>query len=274
MKASFDDTSDILRRKSQLSLCKWRWYIWNKKLRHDDIFGIENANDGGGEKGEHDPRSGENEERSSMRRPSPSPLPVTSIHKKLQSGEINIKGLGKEGRTIRCPFCIGKKIKLHESRQLLQHAEGIWKSSKRKSKERGNHHALARYLKDTVLDHVRVLGESSEPLMCYPWTGILVVKGLDKEGRFTKQYLTDKLKRFKPIDIVLLENKVAPTGEAIIKFHKDYDGYSRLLQFHTFYARERHGKKEVTISVRLYSLRDSLMLSMKRRRRRRGGLMN
>ncbi|KAK1376918.1 hypothetical protein POM88_033111 [Heracleum sosnowskyi] len=162
----------------------------------------------------------------------------------LQSGEINIKGLGKEGRTIRCPFCIGKKIKLHESRQLLQHAEGIWKSSKRKSKERGNHHALARYLKDTILDHVRVLGESSEPLMCYPWTGILVVKGLDKEGRFTKQYLTDKLKRFKPIDIVLLENKVAPTGEAIIKFHKDYDGYSRLLQFDTFYARERHGKKD------------------------------
>lgn len=173
-------------------------------------------------------------------------------YKKLQSGEIKIKGLGKEGQMLGCPFCIGKKIKRYESRQLLQHAEGIWKSSKRKSKERGNHYALARYLKD-ILDHVRVPGESSnvrvpgessEPLMCYPWTGILTVKGLDKEGRFTKQYLTDELKRFKPIDIVLLENKVAPTLEAIIKFQNDYDGYYRLLQFDTFYARERHGKKD------------------------------
>jgi hypothetical protein len=182
-------------------------------------------------------------------------------YKKLQSGEIKIKW-GKEGQILGCPFCMGKKIKRYESRQLLQHAEGIWKSPKRKSKERGNHYALARYLKDTVLDHVRVPGESSnvrvpgessnvrvpgessEPLMCYPWTGILTVKRLDKEGRFTKQYLTDELKRFKPIDIVLLENKVAPTGEAIIKFQNDFVGYYRLLQFDTFYARERQGKKD------------------------------
>lgn len=162
-------------------------------------------------------------------------------YKKLQSGEINI---GK-GRKMRCPFCVGKKIKLYESRQLLQHAEGISNSSKRRSKVRGDHHALARYLKDTVPgDHVRVPGESSEPLMCYPWTGILAVKGLDKEGRLTKQYLTDILKRFKPIDIVLLKNKADLTGEAIIKFQEDYDGYYRLLQFDTFYAREQHGKKD------------------------------
>uniref|UniRef100_A0A161XY50 Uncharacterized protein n=1 Tax=Daucus carota subsp. sativus TaxID=79200 RepID=A0A161XY50_DAUCS len=68
IKAS-EDTSDIRRSRSitklsitQLSLCKWKLFLANKKLRQDDIFGIANVNVGG----------------SSMRRPSPSPLPVTS----------------------------------------------------------------------------------------------------------------------------------------------------------------------------------------------------
>lgn len=59
-----------------------------------------------------------------------------------------------------------------------------------------------------------------------------------------KQYLTDKLKKFKPKDIVLRKNKVAPIGEAIIKSQEDYDRYYRLLQFNTFYLNEQHGKKD------------------------------
>ena len=60
---------------------------------------------------------------------------------------------------MHCPICIERTVKLYELRQSLQHAEGIWISSKRKSKERGDHLALARYLKDIVPgDHVRVLG--------------------------------------------------------------------------------------------------------------------
>ena len=49
IKAS-EDTSDIRRSRSitklsitQLSLCKWKLFLANKKLRQDDIFGIENG---------------------------------------------------------------------------------------------------------------------------------------------------------------------------------------------------------------------------------------
>ncbi|WOG92544.1 hypothetical protein DCAR_0311814 [Daucus carota subsp. sativus] len=125
IKAS-EDTSDIRRSRSitklsitQLSLCKWKLFLANKKLRQDDIFGIENVNAGGSSMrrpspsplplnaandggGENDPRSGRNEERSSMHRPSPSPPPLNAANDGVGENDPR-SGRNEERSSMRRP---------------------------------------------------------------------------------------------------------------------------------------------------------------------------
>ncbi|KAK3204773.1 hypothetical protein Dsin_018819 [Dipteronia sinensis] len=50
---------------------------------------------------------------------------------------------------LRCPFCHGKKKQDYKLEYLFQHASGVDKpSSKKSAKQKANHYALSKYLKN------------------------------------------------------------------------------------------------------------------------------
>ncbi|XP_078174214.1 factor of DNA methylation 1-like [Carex rostrata] len=158
----------------------------------------------------------------------------------------------------KCPFCTGKKKQAYNFKDLLQHATGIG-ASNRKAKEKATHLALAKYMKtdlaDPSLSLQMVVFEPPTPpsrdrdeKFVWPWKGVVVnVPTEFKDGRHVGESgnrLKEQLSRFNPLRVHALWNYKGHTGNCIVEFSKDWNGFKDAMSFENHFEAERLGKRD------------------------------
>uniref|UniRef100_A0A3B6KTV7 XS domain-containing protein n=1 Tax=Triticum aestivum TaxID=4565 RepID=A0A3B6KTV7_WHEAT len=177
------------------------------------------------------------------------------MYAQLRCGKMRVRYGDK---TLRCPFCLGKKKQDYNGKDLLQHASGIGVASKRKPKERAGHLALAEYLKNdlgisleppsqlAIVEHKPPKNE--EVKYVWPWTGILVNLPNDlKDINFVRENedrLRSQLSRFRPREVAILSDPEGQTDHSIIKFAEDWDGLSDAIAFENHFKLEQYSKTD------------------------------
>ncbi|KAG8077323.1 hypothetical protein GUJ93_ZPchr0007g6012 [Zizania palustris] len=174
------------------------------------------------------------------------------LYARLIAGEFKVK----DGQSYSCPFCKGKKKKDYNINILIQHASGVGTAPNREAKDKAAHRALANHLKI-------VLAKSSEPLsqtvvvepkplpnrdekFVWPWMGILVNVPTEwKDGRQVGQSgnrMKEQLSRFCALKVIPLWNFRGHTGNSIVEFGKDWNGFRNALAFENYFEAEGYGR--------------------------------
>ncbi|XP_078176544.1 factor of DNA methylation 5-like [Carex rostrata] len=176
-------------------------------------------------------------------------------YSKLKEGGFKVK-CGDSA--YKCPFCTGKKKQAYNFKDLLQHATGIG-ASNRKAKEKATHRALAKYMKidlaDPSLSLQMVVFEPRAPpsrdrdeKFVWPWKGVVVnVPTEFKDGRHVGESgnrLKEQLSRFNPLRVHSLWNYKGHTGNCIVEFSKDWNGFKDAMSFENHFEAERLGKRD------------------------------
>ncbi|XVF26498.1 hypothetical protein REPUB_Repub14bG0021400 [Reevesia pubescens] len=174
----------------------------------------------------------------------------------LRSGKYKVKALNG---SLRCPFCAGKKKQDYKYKDLLQHASGVGKgSASRSAKQKANHLALAKYLEIDLAGEVdetlrptlpqAVVDQTPEQIDLYvwPWMGIImnvVADSKNIEALHDQGYWLKRFAKYKPLDVQCFWNEAHLTGQAILKFNSDWNGFVNATEFEKAFESQRHSKK-------------------------------
>ncbi|KAL5569071.1 hypothetical protein UlMin_025646 [Ulmus minor] len=155
--------------------------------------------------------------------------------------------------TFTCPYCQSKKKRHYQYKELLQHASGVGESGKRGAKVKAEHLALAQYLeKDVAAEGGDVPANyDNDEKYVWPWIGIVVniPTKLANNGKYVGESgskLRDDLKKrgFNPIQVQTVWTSSGHLGTALVKFDKDWCGFSDAIRFEKVYEADHHGKRE------------------------------
>ncbi|XWS20521.1 hypothetical protein CRYUN_Cryun31cG0108700 [Craigia yunnanensis] len=176
-------------------------------------------------------------------------------YEQLRSGKYKVKALNG---SLRCPFCAGKKKQDYKYKDLLQHASGVGKGSANRSAiQKANHLALAKYLEIDLAGEVdqtlcptvpQAMTQTPEQtdLYVWPWMGIImniVAESKDKDALHDQGYWLKRFAKYKPLDVQCFWNEVHLTGQAILKFNSDWNGFVNATDFEKAFESECHSKK-------------------------------
>ncbi|KAK8955141.1 hypothetical protein KSP40_PGU007961 [Platanthera guangdongensis] len=163
--------------------------------------------------------------------------------------------------SYRCPFCPRKKKQDYQYRDLLQHASGVGasNSSNRKAKEKANHMALVKFLKNdlngTPTPSQQLLITKQDPpkmkepdQFVWPWIGVIVnIPAELKNGKYVGESgnrLKEQLSKFSPLKVHALWNFRGFTGNAVVDFGKDWTGFRNAVAFENHFDADHFGKKD------------------------------
>lgn len=147
-----------------------------------------------------------------------------------------------------CPFCCGKKKQTFSFNALLQHAAGVSQgSSKRRTKDRGKHLGLKKYMQranngesssgNIVDKDERELNE----VFVWPCMGVMANISVGESGSKLRDELTKK--GFNPVRVNPLWNFKGHSGYAIVEFRNDFLGLFDALRFEKAYEACHQGKR-------------------------------
>ncbi|KAJ4756886.1 XH/XS domain-containing protein [Rhynchospora pubera] len=173
---------------------------------------------------------------------------------KLKEGASKVQ---YRSSAYKCPFCTGNKKQVYNFKDLLQHATAV-SASNRKTKEKAMHRALANYLKTDLADpslslQVAVLQPPAPPRdkddkFVWPWKGVVLnVPTEFKDGRHVGESgnrLKEQLSRFNPRKVHALWNYKGHTGNCIVDFSKDWNGFKDAMSFENHFESEKLGKRD------------------------------
>lgn len=173
---------------------------------------------------------------------------------RLMSGDLK---LNKNGENYICPFCSSKK-KNYSKSSLVQHASGVSAAPNREAKEKAVHRALFKYLKNGLAKSPEPGSHATpvepQPLQnrdekfVWPWMGVLVNVPTEwKDGRQIGESgnrLKEQLSHFFPLRVIPLWTFRGHTGNAIVEFGKDWNGFRNARTFESHFAAGGFGKKD------------------------------
>ncbi|NP_001146275.1 protein INVOLVED IN DE NOVO 2 isoform X1 [Zea mays] len=176
------------------------------------------------------------------------------IYARLMSGDLK---LNKNGENYICPFCSSKK-KNYSKSSLVQHASGVSAAPNREAKEKAVHRALFKYLKNGLAKSPEPGSHATpvepQPLQnrdekfVWPWMGVLVNVPTEwKDGRQIGESgnrLKEQLSHFCPLRVIPLWTFRGHTGNAIVEFGKDWNGFRNARTFESHFAAGGFGKKD------------------------------
>uniref|UniRef100_A0ACD5VM68 Uncharacterized protein n=1 Tax=Avena sativa TaxID=4498 RepID=A0ACD5VM68_AVESA len=183
------------------------------------------------------------------------------FYERLVSGDFKIRN----GENYSCPFCTGKKKKDYTVQSILQHASGVGAAPNRPAKDKASHRALAKHLKNGPANPPKqqpqpqpqpqvIAAVEPQPLpnryekFVWPWMGVLVNVPTEwKDGRQVGESgnrLKEQLSRFCPLKVIPLWNFRGHTGNAIVEFAKDWNGFRNALAFENYFEAEGYGRRD------------------------------
>ncbi|XP_044962298.1 protein INVOLVED IN DE NOVO 2-like [Hordeum vulgare subsp. vulgare] len=179
------------------------------------------------------------------------------INARLISGDLKFRN----GDSYGCPFCTGKKNKGYNMQSLLQHSSGVGAAPNRPAKDKASHRALAKHLKNDVAkpsepqqQQPQQIVVEPQPLpnrhekFVWPWMGVLVNVPTEwKDGRQVGESgtrLKGELSQFCPLKVIPLWNFRGHTGNAIVEFAKDWNGFRNALAFEQYFEAGGCGRRD------------------------------
>ncbi|KAH0919116.1 hypothetical protein HID58_026776, partial [Brassica napus] len=178
-------------------------------------------------------------------------------YKQLRDGELKVK---LKVDTFKCPFCSGKKKQHYKYKELLAHATGVSKgSAARNCKQKANHLALSKYLKNELA------GDAEPPrlqltvysanqsqavvsdMYVWPWMGIVIspLRGNDdKSLLLDSAYWLKKLARFNPLEVKTIWVEEDSAVAVVPRFNGGMDGFTSVTELEKEYEVKRCGKKD------------------------------
>ncbi|EPS62632.1 hypothetical protein M569_12161, partial [Genlisea aurea] len=151
----------------------------------------------------------------------------------------------------RCPFCPGKKKMVYQSKDLLQHASDLGRSTD--LNHRGKHLAVLRFLKDDIralssdfstmtLDHSR--SARRDKLFVYPWMGILA----NVDARSLSDIRDDLARR--GFDHVKVRIPRSGCNHAVAAFKRDWSGFYSCIVLDREFEANGRGRRDYYIHRR------------------------
>ena len=177
------------------------------------------------------------------------------IYARLISGDLKVK---KNGESYTCPFCSSKKKNNYSKSSLVQHASGVGAAPNRQAKEKAAHRALVKHLKNELAKSPELRPQEipvePQPLQnrdekfVWPWMGVLVNVPTEwKDGRQVGESgnrLKEQLSHFCPLKVVPLWTFRGHSGNAIVEFGKDWNGFRNARTFESHFAAGGYGKRD------------------------------
>ncbi|CAN6804288.1 hypothetical protein Bca4012_100242 [Brassica carinata] len=178
-------------------------------------------------------------------------------YKQLRDGELKVK---LKLDSFKCPFCSGKKKQHYKYKELLAHATGVAKgSAARNCKQKANHLALSKYLKnelagDAEPPRLQLTVYSSKQnqavvsdMYVWPWMGIVIspLRGNDdKTLLLDSAYWLKKLARFRPLEVKTIWVEEDSAVAVVPRFSGGMDGFTSVTELEKEYEVKRCGKKD------------------------------
>ncbi|KAF2321510.1 hypothetical protein GH714_000187 [Hevea brasiliensis] len=147
----------------------------------------------------------------------------------------------------------------YKYKDLLQHASGVAKgSANRSGKQKANHLALAMYLENDLVNEAdqiqrpvlpQPVNQTPEQLdvFVWPWMGIIVnivTDPKDDNALCESGYWLKKFAQYKPLEVYTFWSEQEQTGQAVVKFNNDWNGFVNATQFEKSFETLHHGKKD------------------------------
>ncbi|XP_024968306.1 protein INVOLVED IN DE NOVO 2-like [Cynara cardunculus var. scolymus] len=177
-------------------------------------------------------------------------------YKELRNGVVNIRC---SDNIIRCPYCRGSRD--YTYRDLLRHASRIARESRSAGlEEKARHMGLEEYLErdlraktkyseppseNTVSWH-----KTSDELIVWPWMAVVANIPVEcKDGKYSgesgKKLKDEWMKQgYNPIKVHPLWSWQGHSGQAVVDFGKEWDGFNHALKFVNAFEIDKHGRKD------------------------------
>ncbi|KAI3772331.1 hypothetical protein L6452_03513 [Arctium lappa] len=176
-------------------------------------------------------------------------------YKELRNGLVNVRF---SDNIVRCPYCRGSRD--YTYKDLLRHASRIARESRSAGLvEKARHMGLEEYLErelhaktkcsEPTIENTVSRHKTSDELIVWPWMAVVAnIPTVECNGKYSgesgKKLKDEWMKQgYNPIKVHPLWSWRGHSGQAVVEFGKEWDGFTHAMKFVKDFEIDKHGRK-------------------------------